>query len=61
MPVDAAIERLKQEIPERRVRMTYSGSEGLEGKATGKGVDVPKASFPQHFLRRTTCQSQTKQ
>jgi|GEM_PF-2038807 len=35
MPIDQAISRLAQEIAERRVRKTYSGSAGLEGKATG--------------------------
>jgi threonyl-tRNA synthetase len=35
MPADAAIDRLKQEIAERRVRKTFSGSAGLEAKATG--------------------------
>ena len=33
MPADAAISRLQQEIAERKVRKTYSGSAGLEGKA----------------------------
>ena len=35
MPIDAAISRLKDEIATRRVRKTYSGSAGLEAKATG--------------------------
>lgn len=35
MPVDQAIERLKAEIAERRVRKTYSGGAAVEGKATG--------------------------
>src|SRR5688572_28568839 len=35
MPADAAIERLKQEIAERKVRKTFSGSAGLEGKVSG--------------------------
>jgi threonyl-tRNA synthetase len=33
MPADAAIERLKTEIADRRVRKTFSGSAGLEEKA----------------------------
>jgi threonyl-tRNA synthetase len=33
MPVAAAVDRLKQEIADRRVRKTYSGSAGLEAKA----------------------------
>jgi threonyl-tRNA synthetase len=32
MPLGAAIERLKTEIADRRVRKTFSGSAGLEGK-----------------------------
>jgi hypothetical protein len=35
MPIDQAINRLKDEIASRRVRKTYSGSAGLEAKATG--------------------------
>jgi threonyl-tRNA synthetase len=35
MPTDQAIARLQQEISERRVRKTFSGSAGLEAKATG--------------------------
>jgi threonyl-tRNA synthetase len=35
MPTDQAISRLKQEIAERKVRKTFSGSAGLEAKAAG--------------------------
>jgi threonyl-tRNA synthetase len=35
MPIDQAIHRLQQEILERRVRKTFSGSANLEAKATG--------------------------
>ncbi len=35
MPLDQALARLIEEIAARRVRKTYSGSAGLEGKATG--------------------------
>src|SRR5207247_5163110 len=35
MPIDQAIARLKDEITTRRVRKTYSGTAGLEAKATG--------------------------
>jgi threonyl-tRNA synthetase len=35
MPLAEAISRLQQEIAERRVRRTYSGSANVEGKATG--------------------------
>jgi threonyl-tRNA synthetase len=35
MPIDQAPTRLQQEISERRVRKTYSGSAGLEAKAAG--------------------------
>ncbi len=35
MPIDQAISRFQQEIAGRRVRKTYSGSAGVEGKATG--------------------------
>ncbi len=35
MPIDQAISRLSEEIAQRRVRKTYSGTAGLEGKATG--------------------------
>jgi len=35
MPIEQAIGRLQQEISERRVRKTFSGSAGLEAKATG--------------------------
>ncbi len=35
MPIDAAISRLREEIMTRKVRKTYSGSAGLEAKATG--------------------------
>src|SRR5205807_1390971 len=35
MPIDQAVQRLQEEISSRRVRKTYSGSAGLEVKATG--------------------------
>ena len=35
MPLDQALCRLSEEIADRRVRKTYSGTAGLEGKATG--------------------------
>jgi threonyl-tRNA synthetase len=35
MPIDQALTRLQQEITDRRVRKTYSGTAGLEAKAAG--------------------------
>jgi threonyl-tRNA synthetase len=35
LPLEEAINRLKQEIADRRVRKTFSGSAGLEGKPAG--------------------------
>src|SRR6478672_1398093 len=35
MPIDAAVNRLRDEIATRKVRKTYSGSAGIEAKATG--------------------------
>jgi threonyl-tRNA synthetase len=33
LPIDAAVNRLRDEIATRKVRKTYSGSAGLEAKA----------------------------